>query len=148
MSKREAFARFCMTPEQFFSRAGWVYVVKNEHMPSVRKIGRTYRCPLKRASELRATAVPGEFKLTYSDWYADCDEAERFIHELLKSSRVDEKREFFEYDSKIILRAFADYNIAECIPEHMWVQYHNRRTDAQSRANHRVYGRILSEALA
>ena len=47
-----------------FRMAGWVYVLSNEFMPGIYKIGMTTTSPATRAKELSsATGVPAPFKI-------------------------------------------------------------------------------------
>jgi hypothetical protein len=77
---------------------GYIYVLTNQVMPGLVKIGRTERDPVQRAKELRTTGVPAPFELVYSCLVSDCEETEKNIHILLskRGVRHSPDREFFE----------------------------------------------------
>lgn len=77
---------------------GYIYVMSNQSMPGLLKIGRTDRRPETRAKELAsATGVPSEFKIEFTVLVSDSVSAERHIHEALekKGHRHSKNREFF-----------------------------------------------------
>lgn len=65
---------------------GWVYVIANEAVPKLVKVGCTDRDPDARAKELAATGVPGEyvvkFRLEVDDAFAVEREAHRLLHDM------------------------------------------------------------------
>lgn len=77
---------------------GNVYILTNEHMPGLVKIGRTSGCPQGRASQLYATGVPGPFFVYASVCAPDCMELEARVHNELSECRVSESREFFKIE--------------------------------------------------
>ena len=84
--------------------AGFVYVLINEFMPGIVKIGSTERNIKERINELSSTTgVPMPFTLKH---YLMCEnpvEIECLIHENFSQYRVNDKREFFKipYESVI-----------------------------------------------
>jgi|GEM_PF-6437445 len=75
--------------------AGYIYVLSNEAMPGLIKIGITNRSVKERVDELSAaTGVPKPFDIEYYCLSGDIEEIERRIHEHFASSRVL-GREFF-----------------------------------------------------
>jgi hypothetical protein len=75
---------------------GYVYVLTNETMPGLIKIGSTKKDPLKRASSLSShTGVPGSFKVAYSLIVGNYRLIEKMTHERLNIHRVQQNREFF-----------------------------------------------------
>ena len=74
---------------------GYVYILTNEHMPGLVKIGKTTRDPESRALELYQTGVPSPFKVADYVCSPDCSELEQWVHKALASHRVSEGREFF-----------------------------------------------------
>jgi hypothetical protein len=77
-------------------RRGIIYVLTNEHMRGIVKIGQTTRDVTTRVQELsRPTGVPTEFELVYSEVVSDVDSAESEIHAALADFRVNKSREFF-----------------------------------------------------
>lgn len=82
-----------------FKMKGYVYVLSNEAMPGIYKIGMTERSVEERVKELsKMTAIPTPFKIE-ACFYSDNPLAdEREIHELLSQYRVSENKEFFKCD--------------------------------------------------
>lgn len=79
---------------------GYVYVMINQYMPGIVKIGKTTDAPEKRAKDLSsATGVPTPFLLAYYIKVDDCDRFEKQIHQILEKKRVNENREFFQISS-------------------------------------------------
>jgi hypothetical protein len=72
-----------------------VYIVVNDSMPGLIKIGMTLRSMSERLAELNNTSIPVRFQVAK---FFICDEPpviERKIHEHFKNSRLNDKREFF-----------------------------------------------------
>jgi len=75
----------------------WLYIMSNETMPNLLKIGFTNKTPDKRAKQLsRSTGVPLEFKVEYAFKCFNSQQLESEIHRYLLSSRINTNREFFE----------------------------------------------------
>lgn len=80
-----------------FRMAGWVYVLSNEYMPGIYKIGMTTTSPETRAKELSsATGVPFPFKVEAAFHCENPSNSERLIHEDLQDVRINDSREFFQ----------------------------------------------------
>ncbi len=77
---------------------GYVYVLTNDAMPGLVKVGRTTRDPESRACELFQTGVPVPFEVYFSALFPDCIDAEAHVHRELTLSRVSEGREFFRVE--------------------------------------------------
>ncbi len=87
-----------------FRMAGWVYVLSNQFMPGIYKIGMTTTSPATRAKELSsATGVPAPFKIEAAFHCEDPAGSESSIHEALAGFRVNESREFFNEELEEIL---------------------------------------------
>lgn len=85
-------------PEDF-RMAGWVYVLSNEFMPGIYKVGMTTTSPATRAKELSsATGVPVPFKIEAAFHCEDPAASEAAIHQALADCRVNDSREFFKED--------------------------------------------------
>lgn len=78
--------------------SGYIYVMSNESMPGLVKIGRANRAPDERALELNSTGVPKPFQVDYQILVEDTVSIERQIHQLLESQgfRTSNQREFFQ----------------------------------------------------
>jgi hypothetical protein len=74
----------------------YVYVLKNEFMPGLLKIGYTYNTPESRAVQLFKTGVPDMFKVVYRCKCFNGMRIERAVHQQLKKYRIREDREFFK----------------------------------------------------
>jgi hypothetical protein len=79
-------------------KPGYVYILTNESMPGVVKIGRTERQPEVRSKELRTTGVPQPFKLEHFVFVEDCIAVEQGVHAVLdrRGLRTSSAREFFQ----------------------------------------------------
>jgi hypothetical protein len=76
--------------------SGYLYVLGNDAMPGIIKIGKTRRTPADRARELSvSTGVPLPFKVLISARFENEGAAERECHKAFASSRVSTAREFF-----------------------------------------------------
>ena len=81
---------------------GTIYVMGNDSMPSLYKIGRTDRSAEERRGELSSgTAVPLEFKIILTYYVENSFEVEAEIHSCLSKYRVSEYREFFRWENCI-----------------------------------------------
>lgn len=73
-----------------------VYVLSNEGMPNLIKIGKTQRKDLQaRMTELYSTGVPFPFQCLWAGEVEDCTRIESIIHNAFRDKRVNPKREFF-----------------------------------------------------
>lgn len=86
---------------------GFVYILTNDSMPGLIKVGLTTRSPKERAKELNSTGVPTSFEVA-AYWRVDKNLGymETKCHQLLKEFRVSSNREFFRIqaeDAKKIL---------------------------------------------
>ncbi|WP_064609866.1 GIY-YIG nuclease family protein [Photobacterium sp. J15] len=89
---------------------GYVYILINESMPGLLKIGKTRRDSRSRARELYKTGVPTPYHVAFELFCDDYNHAEKAIHEELSDFRVNNNREFFRYplDKAIkLLQTFA-----------------------------------------
>lgn len=75
---------------------GFVYVLSNESMPGLVKIGLTTRLPEDRSHELSNTSVPTPFKVAFRIATSRPREVEKQAHNFLAEYRINHKREFFE----------------------------------------------------
>src|SRR5688572_4260167 len=78
---------------------GFVYILSNPvFKDDIFKIGHTTRSPSDRAWEIyqNVTGVPAKFEVAFARKVANCEEAEKRIHEVLKTVRINEYREFFQ----------------------------------------------------
>lgn len=77
---------------------GFLYILTNESMPDLIKVGITKRDVWDRAAELsRATGVPSPFQISHFFRVRDIHSAEKLAHYELRDYRL-EGREFFKCD--------------------------------------------------
>lgn len=78
---------------------GYVYILINDAMPGLVKIGCTKRSPEERKRELsRWTGIPLDFSVAYEIFSSDMKMLEKTIHKKLDSCRVNKNKEFFKCD--------------------------------------------------
>ena len=76
--------------------ADYIYILENDRMPGLLKIGWTSRTPEERCAELsNATGVPTCFTVAHKVEVSSGREAEREIHVVLREYRYSQNREFF-----------------------------------------------------
>lgn len=97
-----------------FRMEGWVYILSNEYMPDVYKVGMTTLSPEERASQIsQGTGIPFPFKV-YSAYYSDDPRShEAEIHEYLSRYRISNNREFFHCPIETIEDAFSGAGLIE-----------------------------------
>jgi len=82
--------------EKTTKKFGWVYVLSNDAMPGLVKIGFTAKCPYIRARDIsRGTGVPLPFDVIYAAKTLYFAEVEARTHYLLSEHRINSLREFF-----------------------------------------------------
>lgn len=83
---------------------GFVYLLANECMPGLVKLGYTDRSPSQRADELsKSTGVPRDFDLLGYFELIDPRDHEQFFHQELREMRVNQSREFFELSVPVLV---------------------------------------------
>lgn len=104
---------------------GYVYILKNQSMPGLLKIGRTARSVEQRAHELWQTGVPTPFEVVDEVFSPDCHELERELHDEFDEFRVSKSREFFAADRYAVcnslrmnLRRQVEDLVDEFMPDH------------------------------
>jgi hypothetical protein len=84
------------------STSGWLYMLGNESMPELCKIGQTRRTPEERAMELSgSTGVASPFHVIHSFEVSNVHEAEKLAHKILSAYRINNDREFFKIEIKL-----------------------------------------------
>jgi len=92
---------------------GFVYILANNYMPDVYKVGMTTRSPQARAAELSsATGVPEAFDVVYYAEVKNPALEERRVHARLAEYRVNEGREFFIASLDVIVDAIRNEEAA------------------------------------
>jgi len=108
---------------------GYVYILTNEHMPGLIKVGRTKKAPHIRAGELYQTGVPGDFEVFNSFFCPDHEATEAAFHKQFESDRINEKREFFSTNPSHAERWFIDrlrselsQYVEKYLPDHLVIE--------------------------
>lgn len=81
-----------------FENPGYIYIISNESLPNVLKIGYTQNSPYQRISELYTTGLPTPFVIEQFYFVEDACMCEELIHIRLNRCRVNSDREFFKTD--------------------------------------------------
>lgn len=95
---------------------GFVYILRNEAMPGLLKIGYSVKVPTERVAELFTTGVPEPFKLSYYCLVDNAEKLEAQIHHNLSGFRHRGDREFFRLELEKAVNSIASL----CRPEHEW----------------------------
>lgn len=91
-----------------------VYVLRNEAMPNLIKIGKTQRKDLQeRMSELYSTGVPFPFECLWAGEVKDCTKIENIIHNAFRHNRVNPKREFFNIEPDQVIPLLQELAVNE-----------------------------------
>lgn len=85
--------------------SGWVYILSNESMPGLLKVGFTKNLPESRAQELYQTGLPYPFVVEYKVYTSNPYAIEQRAHRKLVEYRVAKNREFFCCDLFIAIKA-------------------------------------------
>ncbi|HWQ27247.1 MAG TPA: GIY-YIG nuclease family protein [Chlorobaculum sp.] len=85
-----------------------VYVLINEAMPGIVKIGRTIDNVESRIVQLSSSSgVPLAFECYFAAEVQNCANLERKLHQLFSENRVNPKREFFKIDPERVVLAIS-----------------------------------------
>jgi len=87
---------------------GYVYVMTNEAMPGLCKIGRTKNDPCDRAVSLSSTSCPAPFVVAHQHQCEEYRQIERHVHKQLSHCRYTRRREFFKCTVEQAKTAIAD----------------------------------------
>ena len=88
---------------------GWVYVLTNEAMPGLVKVGQTYKTPEIRAQELSSeTGVAAHYVVVYKAFVPNYDQVEKVVHDKLKSAGKHYNKEFFKCEAFEAIRHIRD----------------------------------------
>lgn len=93
---------------------GYVYILINQSMPGLLKIGSTFRDSRERASELHSTGVPMPFELAFEIYSPNHKKLEKKLHHHLISFRVSSNREFFRYPLYEAIKLLQDLETLPC----------------------------------
>lgn len=84
--------------------AGYVYILENDSLKDMVKIGSTSYSGEERAKKLSSSsAVPTPFKVAYQEYVNDYENFEKTLHRIFDENRVNNKREFFRVSTKNVI---------------------------------------------
>ena len=85
-----------------------IYVLTNEAMPGLVKIGLTTDSVESRVSQLSShSGVPLPFECYYAAEVGNASRIENILHQLFSESRVNPRREFFRLDAEKVVLALS-----------------------------------------
>ena len=84
---------------------GFVYVLTNDSMPGLVKVGMTSYLPEDRAQDLYSTGVAEAFNVAFRTATSHPRAVEQRAHDLLQEYRTNPKREFFRVDVAMAIEA-------------------------------------------
>ncbi len=85
-----------------------VYILTNEGMPDLIKIGLTTNSLESRIAQLSShSGVPYPFECYFAAEVDDCAKLEKTLHQLFSEARVNSKREFFKVDPEKVVLAIS-----------------------------------------
>ncbi|MBZ9752707.1 GIY-YIG nuclease family protein [Deinococcus sp. HMF7604] len=85
--------------------SGYVYVLSNESLPGVLKVGMTSRDPFTRAAELTTTGLPMPFRVEFCLMTERPSALELALHQQFAAQRVQAGREFFRVSVREVVGA-------------------------------------------
>jgi hypothetical protein len=101
-----AHANYCMIEHEvtpLVAKGGYVYILENECMNGIYKIGRTARKVDARMDELFTSGLPTPFKLVFSAYVSDSIFVEKQLHKVFAKQRINKDREFFKVSPKAVI---------------------------------------------
>lgn len=116
---------------------GFVYVLSNEIMPDIYKIGFTDRSPRQRAADLSNTSIPTPYDVI-AHWEVENPVGvEKELHKLFSDKRVANNREFFKLDNDDLYSIYlfmSDYSYSDFFtyPMDMIIEGHYLNQDEVS----------------
>lgn len=94
-----------------------VYILTNEAMPGLVKVGLTTDSVESRISQLSThSGVPLPFECYFAAEVNDCGKLEKALHKLFSEHRVNPKREFFKIDPEKVVLAISIGEYKEITP--------------------------------
>jgi hypothetical protein len=103
---------------------GFVYILTNQAMPGLVKIGHTVKVPTERAAELSTTGVPAPFDVEYYCLVDEPATLEASVHSRLSDRRQNNDREFFKVN---VAEAIATITSLALAVEHAWHRHATMR---------------------
>lgn len=112
---------------------GIIYVLTNEAMPGLVKIGKTTQdMPQVRMDQLYTTGVPVPFNCSIAMKVEDPDAIEKALHTAFGPNRINSKREFFEISAEQAVAVIRQLGSEDVTPE---VSAENESISVEERAS-------------
>lgn len=99
------------------NKKGIIYILTNEAMPNLVKLGITYTTIEQRMKELYTAGVPVPFECFHASLVENAEDVERRIHRAFSKFRVNKNREFFEILPENILEILEMVEIEDVTPK-------------------------------
>ena len=94
-----------------------IYLLTNEAMPTLVKIGRTSdSVEVRMAALSSASGIPLPFECHFAAVVKDCAKLEKTLHQLFADVRTNAKREFFKVDPEKVVLAISIGDFTEITP--------------------------------
>ena len=90
-----------------------VYLLQNQSMPGIVKIGRTTQGVKKRMEQLNTTGVAMPYECFYAAFVEDDVATEKHLHDTFSDYRVNERREFFEISPAKVMRELFKFDLGD-----------------------------------
>ncbi len=125
---------------------GIIYILINEAMPGYVKVGKTTTSVEQRMRDLDTTGVPLPFECFFAARVADCDKAERLLHDAFEDHRIRPRREFFRISAERIASALKLAALEDVTPRDDVVEDRddeialNKARERRGRFNFRMIG--------
>ena len=104
------------------NKKGIIYILTNEAMPGLVKIGKTENSIEQRMKELYKTGVPVPFECFHASVVENIQDVEQRIHRAFDKFRVNKNREFFEIPPENILEILEMVEIENATPKEDFVE--------------------------
>ena len=122
-----------------------IYVLVNEAMPGLVKIGLTTDNVESRISQLSThSGIPLPFECYFAAEVKDCAKLEKTLHQLFSEYRINPKREFFKIDPEKVVLAISIGEFKEITPGAVEIDKEEQQALAKAKARR---PRIKLEAL-
>ena len=122
-----------------------IYVLVNEAMPGLVKIGLTTDNVESRISQLSMhSGIPLPFECYFAAEVKDCAKLEKTLHQLFSEYRINPKREFFKIDPEKVVLAISIGEFKEITPGAVEIDKEEQQALAKAKARR---PRIKLEAL-
>lgn len=99
-----------------------VYILTNEAMPNLVKVGKTDVSIEQRMKDLYKTGVPVPFECFHASVVENAQDVEKRIHRAFDKFRVNKNREFFEIQPENILEILGMVEIEDVTPQEDFIE--------------------------